>query len=108
MQVQIAGMMFGFRGPAWTEPDTPADQPALGTRCAAASSRPDGARLTSSDPHRDGQPWAWEEAPRTLDRAELGTPEGQGTPSALTSRTWSSLLPEDTQLIESESERRMN
>ncbi|EGW12988.1 hypothetical protein I79_018429 [Cricetulus griseus] len=34
MQVQIAGMMFGFRGPSWTEPAAPPDQPALrGPHC---------------------------------------------------------------------------
>lgn len=79
VQVQIAGMMFGFwwacldwtRCPSW--PACPRGIHAAATVRWSGSAHQDGAGLTSSDPHRDSQPlflgggssdtgqsWAWD------------------------------------------------
>lgn len=89
----MARMMFGFRGlPGLNQTPRPTSLPSEGHAAATV-------RWSTTDffrPHRDRRPVPGRRLLGHCTELSLGHQREQGTPSALTSRKWSSLLPEDT------------
>jgi hypothetical protein len=113
-EVQVPVTMLGLWGacPDRTT-DSPFSLPWLGhAATVGCSGTLPLARWSTTDFFRPTQgqtaPVPWRRLLGHWTELSLGPQREQGTPSALTSRKWPSLLPEDIQVDESESERRVN